>query len=280
MTFLKFSKKIGPFFILLFLQTQLVGEEKGTLHQYQKNVFSQCGEDGIIEKIFDIIGVESKVCVEFGAWDGFNLSNTAHLWAHNGWRAILIESEPSRFNQLVKNVKGFNCVPICSRVGFGAKDSIEAILRDHSLNEPIDLLSIDIDSDDYYVFNSLKEIRPRLVICEFNPTMPAHLDIYPEPGKNLGCSVSALVRVGREKGYVLVAITDANCLFVRSEDAEKFTHFDTSIEKMRIDKYLAYLITNYNGEHAVIVGEGTPFLYGGIKGPLNDKVLGNVRTIQ
>ena len=62
------------------------------LSEHASNTYSQFGEDGIIEKIFQIIGVNSKVCIEFGAWDGFYLSNTANLWT-NGWKGILIEAE-------------------------------------------------------------------------------------------------------------------------------------------------------------------------------------------
>nr|VFK56242.1 MAG: hypothetical protein BECKTUN1418F_GA0071002_10832 [Candidatus Kentron sp. TUN]VFK61659.1 MAG: hypothetical protein BECKTUN1418D_GA0071000_115613 [Candidatus Kentron sp. TUN]VFK62495.1 MAG: hypothetical protein BECKTUN1418E_GA0071001_10812 [Candidatus Kentron sp. TUN] len=63
------------------------------LLEYRRNVYSQTGEDGIIEKILDIIPRNDKWCVEFGAWDGSFLSNTRHLIEHKGFSAVLIEAE-------------------------------------------------------------------------------------------------------------------------------------------------------------------------------------------
>ena len=65
------------------------------LAQHGQNVFSQFGEDGIIARIFEIIGLQSKACIEFGAWDGFHMSNTANLWT-KGWKGVLIEGHAGR----------------------------------------------------------------------------------------------------------------------------------------------------------------------------------------
>ena len=65
-----------------------------------RNEYSQFGEDGIIEEILLTCGVGEKTCVEFGAWDGVRYSNTANLWK-NGWKAVLVEGDASRFKELV-----------------------------------------------------------------------------------------------------------------------------------------------------------------------------------
>lgn len=89
---------------------------KPRLLDFRKTIHSQFGEDGIIEKIFEIIGTTSKVCVEFGAWDGFFLSNTAALWTKD-WKGVLIEAEQNKFLALLDNVRNYSCVPILAKVG-------------------------------------------------------------------------------------------------------------------------------------------------------------------
>jgi len=58
------------------------------LLEYKKNIFSQNGEDGIIEKIFDLIGTRNKVCCEFGAWDGIHFCNIRNLIINKGWHGV------------------------------------------------------------------------------------------------------------------------------------------------------------------------------------------------
>lgn len=245
------------------------------LADFGYNKYSQWGEDGIIEKIFEVMGTQSKVCIEFGAADGFLLSNTAKLWTNEGWYGILIEADPRQAEKLIKNVAKYPCKAIIGYIGNEAHNSLEAILRAHDVfPEAVDVLSIDIDSDDYYVFESLQDLRPRLIICEYNPTIPAEYDIrFPYGTLSWGCSAGALIRIAKTKGYELIAMTDTNCFFVRSEDIEKFAHFETRLEKIQIKKYLKFLSTNYAGAF-IIAGEWEKTPYG-IYNQYNGKVLCN-----
>lgn len=145
--------------------------EKKKLSDFSYNRYSQFGEDGIIEKIFEIIGTTSKLCIEFGANDGFSCSNTALLWQQKGWRAVLIETDSQLFAKCLNNTHGYNCLCINTHVGHDEHNSLEFILSKHNIQQPIDLLSIDIDGNDYYIFEKLT-LKPRLIICEFNPTIP------------------------------------------------------------------------------------------------------------
>src|SRR5208283_2047561 len=99
------------------------------LIDFASNVYSQNGEDGIVEKIFSIIGPNSKVCVEFGAWDGFHLSNSANLWSKKGWQGVLIELNADRFKELVENTKQFDCRCINARVEGAGHCTLENILK-------------------------------------------------------------------------------------------------------------------------------------------------------
>lgn len=245
-------KKLLLLLIWLLLTTHEIIKASHCLKDYAYNIYSQYGEDGIIQKIFETIGTQSKVCIEFGAWDGFWLSNTANLWVNHGWKGILIESEKSKFTLLVKNTRPYRCVPIHAFVGTENHNSLEAILKSHNIHDQIDLLSIDIDGDDYYVLESLQILRPRIIICEYNPTIPATCDVYGEKNNYIGASVAALKRIAEKKSYSLIAITDTNCFFVRNDEIHKFDMFECSLEKINCKKYLKYIITNYAGEYAII----------------------------
>lgn len=253
-------------------------DEKTKIAEFKENIYSQFGEDGIIRKIFEIIGVKSKTCIEFGAWDGIHLSNTANLFLHQSWKAVLIECDSQKYAQLEKNTKGYNCVNICQKVGYSDNDSLEAILKDNRIDNEIDLLSIDIDSDDYYVFQSLDKLRPRVIICEYNPTFPAEMDIYPDKNNYVGCSAGALIRIAREKGYSLVAMTDVNCFFVRNEEFAKFAEYETQLDKIKINKYLRYMVTDYAGRFCIIANQDFIEPYG-INGKLTSHLNGNFQQL-
>lgn len=227
------------------------------LFDYKLNISSQFGEDGIIKKIFEIIGTNSKTCIEFGAWDGVYHSNTAHLWK-NGWKALLIERDSRRFKELKRNSEKYDCICVNRSVSNKKPDTIDAIASEYGLPNNLDLLSIDIDGDDYYIFDSLQWLRPRVIICEYNPTIPPDVELIPMGNNHFGCSALALVNLAKRKGYELVAATDTNCFFVQKEEFEKFNGFDTQLKNIMPNGYLSYLITGYDGDFAVL---GTPPLW-------------------
>lgn len=254
--------------------------EKPKLTDFKQNVYSQWGEDGIIGKIFEIIGTTSKVAIEFGAADGFWLSNTANLWGKDPtWSGILIEANSGSFDKLVKAITPYSCIPMNRLVGTSPQDSLEALLKEIHVESTIDLLSIDIDGNDYYVFQSLQKLRPRVIVCEYNPSIPAHLDVYPNDGNYIGCSVAALQRVAAEKGYTLVSITETNCFFVQNVDMPKFSEYDTDRDHMRIDRYTSYIICDYAGRYKVIGAHDfmEPWQWAGTPAP--DECKGEIVTL-
>jgi hypothetical protein len=240
------------------------------LVDHASNAYSQFGEDGIIEQIFEIIGAKSKLCVEFGAWDGFHMANTANLWTKS-WKGVLIEGNRRRYKKLVKNVSSYDCTCICAFVQSCGDSSLEALLQKAGITEQIDLLSIDIDGNDYYIFNSLKTIHPRVVICEHNPTIPAGIDLVADEGNYFGCSVSALNRVGKEKGYKLIAVTETNSFFVLQEYFELFSEYETRLEKIKNDRFVSYFITSYSGEYVLSNTDGLAY---GATFPYKGKLVG------
>lgn len=198
-----------------------------TLRNFAFNSFSQFGEDGIIDRIFRTIKPESKFCVEFGASDGLYLSNTARLWLR-GWKALLIECDDDAYNRLVQNTAGYDCITLNKKVDT-QENSIDKIWMDNG-RIPIDLMTIDVDGDDYYIFKSMKRARPRVLVCEYNPTIPNDVEVIPEQGNYMGCSILSLLQLGLEKRYALAAITDVNCIFVVQEEVDAIGHLITESE--------------------------------------------------
>ena len=124
---------------------------KPRLTDFARNVYSQAGEDGILEAIFERIGMQSRVCIEFGAWDGLHLSNTALFW-HSGWRAVLIEASPDRFRSLLQNTSGYDCLCLNQMVTPEGHNALESLLNRNGVDGPADLLVIDVDGDDRRAF--------------------------------------------------------------------------------------------------------------------------------
>lgn len=239
---------------ILLISNCLVSEDiKQPLTLYAWDYTSQFGEDGIIRRIFEIIGDRSKVCVEFGAADGLSCSNTARLWKELGWRALLIEKDPDQFEQLLCNTRGYeNVQSLYCAVGIAGDRSLDHIFSKFNMPNDIDLLSIDIDGDDYHVFASLKHYHPRVIICEFNPTLPPEVEIYAQYGARGGCSQKALVNLAQSKGYELVAITIPNCIFVTREEFHKFSDYETALEKIASRTRLKYLVQDYDGNYQIV----------------------------
>lgn len=231
------------------VKTRLKGSSS-RLNKYRANIKSQFGEDGIIVKIFDIISPANCFCVEFGAWDGIHLSNTSTLINGANWSGILIEGSTDKFFDLEKTYCENDRVQTLNRfVAFG-EDSLDNILA--TTNTPIDFdfLSIDIDGNDWHVWESLQNYRPRVVAIEFNPTVQN--DVYFVQDRDLsihhGASLMAMIELGKKKGYEIVAVTTVNAFFVIREEYEKLDIEDNDIDAIYDGSaYQTRLFQGYDG---------------------------------
>lgn len=233
-------------------------ETSNILKKYAKNHFSQSGEDGVIEKIFDVIGTSSKTFVEFGAWDGKYLSNTYHLLKNKGWQGVYIEGSKGKYKDLLKLKEEHpGSAYINKYIGLDEENRLEKILQKNCprLDKNFDLLSIDIDGMDYWIWDSLEEYKPRVVCIECNPSIPNDvLFVQKKSFKvNQGSSLLAICEMAKVKGYELVATTRYNGLFVWKEYLEKFEIGDNDVEKMFKPKQDAKIFQSYDG-HLYTVG--------------------------
>jgi hypothetical protein len=221
------------------------------LLRYAKNEFSQFGEDGIIEKIFSILPRTSKWCVEFGAWDGKHLSNTHLLLSQKNWSGVLIEADDHKFKDLRQTYDGNNRVICINKiVTFEGDNALDNILSQTPIPKDFDLLSIDVDGNDYHIWKSVVFYRPKLVIIEFNNTIPNSIEFIQKADLEVyqGSSLLSLCGLSKSKDYELVAVTDNNAFFVDAEYYPLFRIEDNSPEVINKDQeYTTHVFQLYDG---------------------------------
>ena len=185
------------------------------LYEFRRDAYGQNGEDGILEKLFECLGMESGFFVEFGAWDGKHLSNTYNLY-ESGWKGCFIEADPTRFRDLEAGIPDPTVIKINAMVATSGARSLDNLLAEHGVDH-VDVLSIDIDSDDLRVWESMQGYSPDVVIIEYNPVIPFDTRYVNPPGEMHGNAALSIAESADERGYALVEGTDTNLIFVRRE---------------------------------------------------------------
>ena len=224
------------------------------LSSYAENSYSQFGEDGILKEILTRLSTSrllTKWCVEFGAWDGVFLSNTCRLIREDGFRAVLIEGDPKRVSELESNFPGDEVTKLCAFVGLTGATTLDSILKKTAIPHDFDVLSVDIDGCDYHVWESLDQYRPKVVIIEYNPTMPNSVE-YVQPADLSvfhGSSPKSLCNLACTKGYGLVAVTSTNLFFVADEHVDLVTGSNVlSLNELRDDHQCeVFLFSGHDG---------------------------------
>lgn len=221
------------------------------LKEFARRVTSQGGEDGILEKIMDVLPDTDQWCVEFGSWDGKHLSNTYNLIANKNYSAVLIEGDSKRFQDLVANFQSNSRVtPVNRFVGFEKDNCLDRILDKTEIPKNFDLLSIDIDGNDYHVWETVTDYQAKVVIIEFNPTVPKTVE-FVQPRDMIvtqGTGLLSMVRLANDKGYELLAVESANAIFVSRQYYELFDMKDNSIDTLWTDQSaITHLFFGYDG---------------------------------
>jgi hypothetical protein len=186
------------------------------LLNFRKNYFSQNGEDGIIEFILHNLKIEIGHFVEFGAADGKICSNTWNLVDKN-WFGLYIEPRKEYFEKCVYNTIDFPRIKSLQEfVIDSGQNSLDEILLRFNIPKNFEILSIDVDGEDYNIWKNLKNYKPKIVIIEINSAIPEGIYQINNPPNQICTSFSSMVELGISKGYKPICHT-GNLIFVDSD---------------------------------------------------------------
>jgi hypothetical protein len=192
---------------------------------FHKSVYTQNGEDGIIEEVFKRIGTTNKFFVEFGV---HGIKNNATYLLLKGWQGLWIgDSNTGKQNVLDKFRSQLKEKKLIFKQKRIIRKNIENIFQESEVPETFDFLSIDIDGNDYWIWDTIKNYHPRLVSIEYNATFPPDFacvmaydpDHQWDQTSYFGSSLLALDELGRKKGYKLIGcdFTGCNAFFLRDD---------------------------------------------------------------
>jgi hypothetical protein len=192
-------------------------------------VYSQWGEDGIIQLLLKYVPIERHTFVEFGV-ENYRESNTRFLLMHDNWSGLVIDGSERNID-FIRNDAIFWRHNLKADCAFVSRENINELLRRNGLEGDLGLLSIDIDGNDYWVWETIDVVKPRIVIAEYNSrfgadrsvTVPYRADFTRKEAHPsmiyYGASLAALVHLGNRKGYDFVGSNSAgnNAFFVRRD---------------------------------------------------------------
>jgi hypothetical protein len=211
---------------------------RGPLSSYELRVFSQNGEDGVLDELLRRAGSTGAGFVEFGAGSGAE-NNCALLADVHGWPGLFIEADAAAHGRLSRKYGPRDDVRT-PRAHVTPKN-IEQLLAEHDVPAEFDVLSIDIDGPDYWVWKAIRRFAPRIVVIEFNSAL--------EPGRRLvqphdrndpwdrttyfGASLEAMASLGEQKGYRLVhlELTGTNAFFVCADLPGEYPEADAVLRR-------------------------------------------------
>jgi hypothetical protein len=201
-------------------------QDPRSLIPFGHQVYSQSDEDGIIREIFRRIGATNRIFVEFGVGTGLENNTLALLF--EGWSGLWIEGSAEHVRRMRKHLPRIladgRLRLIEARI---TRDNIDGLIASAIRTGEIDLLSIDLDGNDYHVFRAIRCVRPRVLVIEYNARFPPSVDFCMPYDDNhvwdrtdrFGASLTFLETGLAESGYRLVGcnLTGANAFFVRED---------------------------------------------------------------
>lgn len=211
------------------LESLIRARDGGSFNSHELSVFSQWGEDGLIAHLVSRVPIERPWFVEFGVED-YSEANTRFLLMTQNWRGLVMDGSESNIRAIREDDISWRH-ELEARCAFITRDNINGLLQDAGFTGDIGLLSVDIDGNDYWVWEAIDAVSPRIVVAEYNSSFgpSAAVTVPYDPtfvrGKkhhsNLyyGASIAALARLATRKGYALVGGNTAgnNAFFVRRD---------------------------------------------------------------
>ncbi len=204
-------------------------ERIADLHDVEFRVFSQNGEDGIIEWLVHWLQPEEQSFIEFGV-ENYTEANTRFLLRSRNWRGLIFDGSADNMQSVKLNQPHWQ-FDLQASAQFVTAETVNTLFVKHGFVGRIGLLSIDIDGNDYHVWQAISVVDPAIVVCEYNAVFGDLLPLTIPYQKNFsrsaahhsnlyfGCSLPALRMLAEKKGYVFVGtgMAGANAFFVRKD---------------------------------------------------------------
>lgn len=194
--------------------------------------FAQNNEDKIVINLFFKKNIKNGVFIEFGAWDGVHLSNCKLLADHN-WSGFFIEGNSLRFEDCKKNYKDNNKIKVLNKF-IDEKYTLNDLIKENNIDK-IDVLSIDIDGKDLTELKKLTLVKPKVIIIEYNSTIPFDVECEDNIGGN-GSSYLSINNHLSKNNYELINFTVCNLIFIEkdfNQNENKKVEVFEMIEKLK-----------------------------------------------
>ncbi len=202
-------------------------------------VFSQFGDDGIIQYLVSKLDIPNKTFVEFGV-ESYREANTRFLLVNNNWKGLVIDGDAKNIDFIKKDILS-TFFQLYSKCAFITKDNINELISEMNFESDLGLLSVDIDGNDYWVWKAINVVKPIIVICEYNAdfgtenawTIPYEADfVYgtKHPRNYWGVSLLSLCDLAEEKGYSFIGCNSQgnNAYFIRNDKLGAFKKLSCS----------------------------------------------------
>ena len=237
----------------LVLQGKILSElnrnkSSKNIQDYEFKVFSQNGEDGIIQFLIQNTEIKNKIFVEFGV-ETYKEANTKFLLLNNGWSGLIIDGDKDAMEKIASSDLHWK-YDLKSIGNFITKDNINEIIKSAGIEGEIGLLSVDIDGNDYWVFENIDCVNPQILIMEYNSMFGDTHKISVPYDENFvrsqkhysnlyyGASIAALCDIANKKGYDLVGSNSfGNNLF--------FIRYDCNKLKIKLTPKEAYVKSKF-----------------------------------
>ncbi len=196
-------------------------------------IFSQWGEDGIIQWLIHKIPIKNETFIEFGV-QNYTESNTRFLLMNNNWSGMIIDGNKKDI-EYIKQDELYWRYDVTAVNAFITKDNINTLLLSSKFNEDLGILSIDIDGNDYWILEKIHTYNPRILICEYNAAFGLEKKIsvpYRDDFERtrahfsnlyFGMSLRALCDLAEQKGYIFIGTnSNANNAFFIRKDLKQY----------------------------------------------------------
>ncbi len=233
------NKQLNELKILTGLNLLEGQKDNANINDHELKVFSQFGEDGIIDFLVKKIDLKTRTFVEFGVED-YEESNTKFLLEAKNWKGLVFDSS-QKFIDTIKKKDFYWRNNLIAVKAFITVENIDNLIKKNFLHKEVGLMSIDIDGNDYWVWKAIESYKPAIVIVEYNARFGYQKSVsipYKEKFDRIsehhssiyfGASLAALHKLGKEKGYSLVGtnLNGNNSFFIRDDLIKKNNNIKT-----------------------------------------------------